>query len=226
MKVSTIFEDENMMAVEKPAGVLVYHLPGETSIDETTLLDMVKPKLSFKNPNERSGIVHRLDRETSGIILIAKNEKTEEALKKLFKDRNIKKTYLALVHGKVTPDVGEVAIPLGRGSKDRLRVVPNEQGKESRTRYQVLKYFPKTVMSLLSVDLLTGRTHQIRVHMSAIGHPVVGDAKYANRKSDLKRQFLHAAELKFTHPFTGEEIDLKSDLPNDLKAYLNVLEVV
>jgi 23S rRNA pseudouridine1911/1915/1917 synthase len=206
MEIPVIYEDEYIKAVEKPAGVLAYPLPGS---DEKTVGDMV------------GGLpIHRLDRDTSGILLLAKTEEYKTEFQKLFAEREIEKRYKALVWGKVEPEVGEINIPLGRGAKDRLRVVAKHGGRESRTLYKVEKYFAHNKMSLVDVDLKTGRTHQIRVHFSAIGHPVVGDAKYSVRKSELKRQFLHAYSINFTHPYTHQKITLHSDLPPDLSSYL------
>lgn len=204
-----LFEDENILAVEKPAGVLAYPLPGS---NEETIGDMVG-----------ATPVHRLDRDTSGIILLAKNEKSKRAMQKLFKDRKIEKTYLTLLWGKVEPEKGEIKIPLGRGSKDRLRVVPQTEGRASHTVYEVEKYFQERDMTLVRVGLKTGRTHQIRVHFSAIGYPVVGDTKYSKRTVSLKRQFLHATKLCFVHPYTHKEVRLESPLPDDLKTYLTTL---
>lgn len=207
MEVKKVYEDDNIIAVDKPAGILAYPLPGSR---EKTIGDMVDAMPA-----------HRLDRDTSGILLLAKNQKALIALQKLFKERKIEKRYKALVWGKVEPERGEINIPLGRGSKDRLRVVPKGSGRESRTIYKVEKYYHNSDMSLCDVDLKTGRTHQIRVHFSAIGHPVVGDKKYANRKTELPRQFLHAYNLKFKNPFTDKGLDLNSELPKDLNDYLS-----
>ena len=209
--IQILYDDQDILVVEKPAGVLAYPLPGKT---EKTIGDMVGAMP-----------VHRLDRDTSGIMILAKNEKAKAAMQKLFGERKIKKTYTALVQGRVEPSSGEINIPLGRGAKDRLRVVPKHSGRESATAYKVTKYFPKNNMSLLSVDLKTGRTHQIRVHFASIGHPVVGDQKYSKKSvGGLKRQFLHASEIGFTHPITGENLYLKSELPVDLNKYLFSLQ--
>lgn len=186
-------------------------------------MDILEDKLGFSPKTVRSGVVHRLDRDTSGVLILAKNQRAEEALKEIFKKRRIKKKYLVLVWGKVEPPVGEIRIPLGRGSKDRLRVVPSSRGRESVTAYKVKNYYPKADVSLVEVDLLTGRTHQIRVHFNAIGHPVVGDKKYSNRKSGPSRQFLHAEEISFTSPFSKETLKIKSALSDDLKKYLTSL---
>jgi 23S rRNA pseudouridine1911/1915/1917 synthase len=205
-KIEILFEDENLKIINKPAGVLAYPLPGS---DEKTVGDMVGAKPC-----------HRLDRDTSGILILAKNDEAHQKIQAIFKARKITKKYKTLVWGKVEPEEGEINIPLGRGSKDRLKVVPKKDGRESRTQYIVEKYFPNSDMSLCDINLLTGRTHQIRVHFSAIGHPVVGDQKYSNKKTDLSRQFLHAYHVEFVSPFTGKAIKVESDLPTELKEYL------
>jgi 23S rRNA pseudouridine1911/1915/1917 synthase len=214
-----LYEDKNIIAVDKPAGILIYY-PPHFKQTEQTLMDQVFDRLDFKVKGERNGIVHRLDRETSGVILFAKNEKAETELKKLFKEHKIKKYYIALVSGKVEPIEGRISIPLGRAPKDRLKVVPKASGKPSETLYRVLKYFPATNTSLLQIELKTGRMHQIRVHFAAIGHPVVGDSKYGNRRADLSRQFLHAKRLEFMNPFDDKKVVIESKLPPDLELFL------
>lgn len=210
MKVQIIYEDNFLKVVEKPAGVLAYPLPNS---DEKTIGDMVGAMP-----------VHRLDRNTSGILILAKSNDAKAAMQKLFKERQIEKRYKALVWGKVEPNSGTINIPLGRGTKDRLRVVPAHDGREAVTEYAVEKYFCNGDQSLLDVNLKTGRTHQIRVHFNAIGHPVVGDCKYSKRKSELKRQFLHAYKIEFKNPFDGRQMEFKSELPKDLESYMKKLE--
>lgn len=189
--------------------MLSYPIPGS---DEKTIGDILSALP-----------IHRLDRDTSGIILLAQDEKSKEAFQRLFRDREIEKEYTTLVWGKVEPKSGEIKIPLGRGSKDRLRVVPSSTGRESHTIYKVLKYFKDPNMSLLKIRLKTGRTHQIRVHMAAIGHPVVGDKKYTKKPEGPGRQFLHASHIAFVHPVTGKKVSLDSELPKDLTDYLATL---
>lgn len=217
VKIKILFEDKNLIIVDKPAGVLAFPLPGSS---EKTVGDIVGALPC-----------HRLDRDTSGVMILAKNEKARAEIQTLFKKRNITKKYKTLVWGKVEPRVGEINIPLGRHAKDRLRVVPKIGGRESRTLYKVIKYYrliserpqinePIEYASFLVVDLKTGRTHQIRAHFSAIGHPVVGDKKYSNKRSTLDRQFLHAYQISFTNPFTKEVLTIDSELPNDLELFL------
>lgn len=203
------YEDQYIKIIEKPAGILSVPLQGK---DEDTVSDIF------------DGIpCHRLDRDTSGLIILAKNETFKEAIQKIFKDRKIIKKYYTLVWGKVEPEKGEIDIPLGRDPKNRLKVVPQIGGRESRTVYRVVRYYPNQKMSLCEVDLKTGRMNQVRAHFTAIGHPVVGDMKYSNKDSDLKRHFLHSYYLSFKHPYTGENIEVKSDLPEDLSNFLTDL---
>ncbi len=221
-KVNVLYEDKNLIAVDKPAGLLVYW-PSHLEKTEKTLLDQVFVRLNFSVKGERRGVVHRLDRETSGVILFAKNENSEKALKNMFKKRKIKKKYVALVWGRMDSKRGKIIIPLGRASKDRLKTVPKSSGKKSETSYEVIKYFSEDKMSLVDVELKTGRMHQIRAHFAAIGHPVVGDRKYSRKKSDLGRHFIHASEIEFTDPFSEKNILVKSNISHDLKLYLKTL---
>lgn len=220
-KLNIIYEGEGFLAVDKPAGLLVYLPDGYKQ--EETVVSILSDRFKYKEIGQRTGIVHRLDRDTSGVLLVAKNKDTEKELKRIFKERKVKKKYKALVWGKVEPEMGEIDIPLGRGAKDRLRVVPKEGGRDSVTKYKVIKYYPKNNMTLLDVDLLTGRTHQIRVHFSAIGHPVVGDNKYSKRKTNINRQFLHAESIKLKNPEDGKPLSIKSELPDNLSEFLNSL---
>ena len=205
-KPEILFEDKYLLVVNKPAGILSYPLPKS---EEKTIGDIVGALP-----------VHRLDRDTSGVMILAKDKNTKALMQKQFAERKIEKEYISLVWGKVEPEKGEIKIPLGRGSKDRLKIVPSSSGRESHTVYRVVSYFPGSNLSLVELDLKTGRTHQIRVHMSAIGHPVVGDKKYSNKNTELQRQFLHAQKIIFSHPITKKEVIVKSKLPNDLNLFL------
>lgn len=207
-KPKILFETKEYMVVDKPAGMLAYPLPGSK---EETIGEVM------------GGVpVHRLDRDTSGILILAKNENAKTVLKQIFKERNIKKIYTALVWGKVEPKQGTINMPLGRGSKDRLKVVPKTGGRESVTEYNVTEYLGDK--TLLNVNLKTGRTHQIRVHFSAIGHPVVGDKKYSTKNTNLGRQFLHAKMIEFMDPFSGEAVTVESQLPQDLEKFLKSIK--
>ncbi|MBW6431929.1 RluA family pseudouridine synthase [Patescibacteria group bacterium] len=220
-ELKVLYEDSHFLAIDKPTGILVYQPAGAK--ESITLLDLVRGKLSFDIPSERDGIVHRLDKETSGVILIAKDKEAEFNLKKLFKDRKVEKYYQALVWGNVNPNEGRIEIPLGRSSKERLRVVPRSSGKPAVTNYKKIKYYPKSDMSLLDIKIETGRMHQIRVHLSAIGYPVVGDKKYSNKKTELARQFLHAKKIVIINPYNKKRLVLNSGLADDLSAFLNRL---
>lgn len=217
-KINILYEDEYIVVVDKPADLLVY-LPAGKSY-ESTLKEIISKKININNQNERSGIVHRLDKETSGVLIIAKNINSEIRFKELFKSRKIKKKYLALVWGKIEPSEAIIKIPLGRSSKDRLRVVPKASGKTAKTKYKIIKYYKNLDCSLLEVEIETGRMHQIRVHLSSIGFPVVGDKRYSKKRTSLKRHFLHASEISFLHPYLDKNIKIKSRLPRDLESFL------
>lgn len=216
-----LYEDSHLLAIDKPTGILVYQPAGAK--ESTTILDLVQDKLDFDKPKERDGVVHRLDKETSGVMLLAKNPDAESRLKKLFKDREVEKYYQALVWGNISPNQGRIEIPLGRSAKERLRVVPKSSGKSAITNYKKLKYYTKVDMSLLDIKIETGRMHQIRVHLAAIGYPVVGDKKYSNKKTKLVRQFLHAQKIVIINPYNQKKLVLKSDLAEDLTAFLKEL---
>jgi 23S rRNA pseudouridine1911/1915/1917 synthase len=172
----------------------------------------------------RPGIVHRLDKDTSGLILIAKNARTQAALIEQMRLHKIIKRYLALVEGNVALDQGSIDAPIGRDPRHRQQMAITATGsREARTHFRVLQRFPRHTLLLLQLE--TGRTHQIRVHLKAIGHPVVGDPVYGSsstrKKVSLQRQFLHAYQLLFTHPTTGEVLELEAPLPPDLQNVLN-----
>ena len=241
-----IFEDDYLIVVDKPAGMVVNR--SETVRGIETLQDWIEKKFpisirqladQFPNKNEdnkdfidRSGIVHRLDKETSGLIIIAKDPESFRNLQRQFKEGRVEKTYIALAHGKVVPSEGEINVPVGRLPWDRKRFGVIPMGRESRTLYKLLEYKilknGKNVEDLTLLELYpkTGRTHQIRVHLRYIGHPVFADILYAGRKnikSDrklLSRHFLHAAKIKFYHPKSEQIIELESPLPKELSDFL------
>ncbi|MDD3678885.1 MAG: RluA family pseudouridine synthase [Patescibacteria group bacterium] len=220
--IKILYEDNNILAVDKPAGLLVYS-PKHFKEAEDALIDQVLSYLNLKKKSERAGVVHRLDRDTSGVILFAKNKEAETKLKKIFKDRKIKKYYTVLVKGRISPEKGIINIPLGRASKDRLRVVPSSSGKPSETLYRVINYFKREDLSLLEVELKTGRMHQIRVHFSAIGHPVLGDSSYGGKSEKINRQFLHASKIEFIDPFNDKNLKISSKIPKDLAGFFENL---
>lgn len=228
-----IFEDDDVLVVDKPAGMVVNR--AET-VKGKTLQDWVEEHLEWDWESldfvRRSGIVHRLDKETSGLLLVAKTPQVFAALQKQFKERQVKKSYLALVHGKIEPSRGMIEASISRSPFDRKKFGVFLGGREAETKYKVLsiRYKEANFYSLVELEPKTGRTHQIRVHLKYIGHPVVGDEKYAGRKtarSDRKwcpRQFLHASFLSFTQPKTGKKIKFSSKLPSDLKQAIMSIE--
>jgi len=232
-----VYEDSSLLVVDKPAGMVVHPAPGHPGGTLVNALLAYLPELAASAgapPGEaaaRPGIVHRLDRDTSGLILVAKNEKTRRALQRQFKERQVHKAYLALLDGHLQPAWGRIEAPLGRDPHHRQRIAVLPGGREAITEYHVLEPFSHPVgpvagdYTLVEAEPLTGRTHQIRVHLASIGHPVAGDRVYGRRRSSLPltRQFLHARRLGFKHPRTGQHMDLEAALPEDLAAVLELL---
>ena len=218
---SIVYEDDHLLAVDKPAGLTTHPAPGhETGTLANALLEYL-PDLTCVGDPSRPGIVHRLDKDTSGLLLVAKTQTAHRDLSSQFKKRTVSKTYLALVQGAVSPPEGVIQAPVGRHFTRRKEMAVVQGGRDAETRYKTVDSFDG--YTLLSVTPHTGRTHQIRVHMAAIGHPVIGDATYGKRHPELKRHFLHAASLKFSHPSSGEEMELSSPLPDDLSNFLDSL---
>jgi 23S rRNA pseudouridine1911/1915/1917 synthase len=228
-KWTTIFEDESILVIDKPAGLRVDHGDNEESVEDL---------VSF--PVERHGIIHRLDKETSGVLILAKTPEAFESLKNQFKEHTTKKVYTTLVLGE-TEDRGEIKSFIARDPKRKqaMKVIlyptGQERGglREAITNYRKVEtyQFENYSLSQLEVEILTGRTHQIRVHLQSINHPVIGDQMYNSKPSKeisqklgLERQFLHASLLEVTHPRTGERLVFKSDLPNDLTQTLERLK--
>jgi 23S rRNA pseudouridine1911/1915/1917 synthase len=217
-----IFENYDLLVVNKPAGMVVHPSPGHNS---GTLVHAVLghvPGLEGIGGEERPGIVHRLDKETSGLIMIAKNERAHRWLQDQFRNRTVEKKYLALVDGKPPTPSGRVEAPIGRNSTHRklMSVVPLEKGRSAVSEYRTLESFP--AYTLLEVHPLTGRTHQIRVHMAFLGCPVVGDTVYGKKTATLKlgRHFLHAIKLKIILPGEKEPKVFEAGLPEELKKAL------
>lgn len=215
-----LYEDDDLLVIDKPPGLTVHPAPGHP---EHTLVNAVLshfPELTDSGGERlRPGIVHRLDKDTSGLVLVAKNRESLANLSEQFKSRSVTKIYLTLVKGHLKPESGLIEANLGRDKGNRKRMAITENGKEARTRYRVIKYFADGY-TLLEIKLETGRTHQIRVHLAAIGFPVVGDITYGVKSSFLSRQFLHAHRIGFKLPSTGEFIEFQSELPQDLKMAL------
>ena len=211
-----VYEDNDLLVVDKPAGLTVYPAPGHRS---HTLINAILSHFpELPGSSLRPGIVHRLDKDTSGLIVVAKNSTAQLNLINQFKIRSVFKDYLVLVKGHLTPEYGIIEAAIGRNPHDRKRMAVVARGREARTQYHVIKYIDN--YTLLEVKPETGRTHQIRVHLSAIGYPVVGDATYGMKSPHLLRQFLHASRLGFRLPSTGEYVELKSELPLDLQQAL------
>jgi 23S rRNA pseudouridine1911/1915/1917 synthase len=220
-----IFQNSDLVVINKPAGMVVHPSPGHY---QGTLVHAALsriPEIQAINGEERPGIVHRLDKDTSGLIIIAKNEKSLHWLQEQFKSRQVEKTYLALVDGKPPTPSGRIEAPIGRNSSHRklMAVVPDEKGRQAVTLYKTLEVFPNH--TLLEIHPLTGRTHQIRVHMTFLGCPVAGDQVYGKRKPtiSMNRQFLHAQKLKIQLPGEKQARVFEAPLPDDMLHVLDML---
>jgi 23S rRNA pseudouridine1911/1915/1917 synthase len=219
-----VHEDKDLLVVNKAAGMVVHPAPGHHDDTLVNALIARYPDIMREDSQLRSGIIHRLDKDTSGLIIIARNAVTHSALAGQMKRHEIVKRYLALVEGVVALDQGSIDAPIGRNPRRRKQMaITVVRSREARTHFRVLERFNRHTLLLLELE--TGRTHQIRVHLKAIGHPIVGDPVYGsdriNRGFTLKRQFLHAYQLKFTHPTTGNVVNLEAPLPEDLQAILD-----
>jgi len=213
-----IYEDDDLLVIDKPAGLMVHPAPGHPSHTLVNAILSHFPNLVDMGDSPRPGIVHRLDRDTSGVMLVAKNRAAQASLADQFKARSVLKAYLALVKGRLTPEQGIIEAPIGRDPTNRKRMAVVEGGREARTEYRVIRYIGK--YTLLEVMPQTGRTHQIRVHLAAIGYPVVGDGVYGVKSPHLPRQFIHACRLGFKLPSSGQYKEFTSELPPDLEQAL------
>jgi 23S rRNA pseudouridine1911/1915/1917 synthase len=209
--------DDALAVVDKPAGLVVHSAP---SHEGETLVDLLEGIIGG-GPEERSGIVHRLDKDTSGLMIVARDEAAHRALGAQIKRREVGREYLALVEGRVESRTGTIDAPLGRHRRRRTRMaVRGAAQRDARTHFELIEVLQAD--SLVRARLETGRTHQIRVHFAAIDHPVAGDPEYGQAgRHGLERQFLHAARISFRHPRSGEELSFDSDLPEDLAAALD-----
>ena len=217
-----IYEDQDLLVVNKPAGQLVH--PAGKNISGTLFTSLLDYSQDFQKL-ERAGIVHRLDRDTSGLIIVAKNNFSYCSLKKQFKERKVKKKYLAVVKGKFPFDGEEFNLPLGRKENEITRGLSFKEGKEAITRFVVLQTFKNA--TFLEVFIKTGRTHQIRATLSFLGYPVLGDKKYGGRRTEIDaliaRQALHSTSIGFFHPSTKNYLTFTAALPEDMKELLEML---
>jgi 23S rRNA pseudouridine1911/1915/1917 synthase len=208
--------DEDLAVIEKPPGLVVHTAPSHRG---ETLVDLLGG-IAGGGERGRPGIVHRLDKDTSGLMIVARNERAHKALSAAVKRREVVREYTALVEGHLASRTGTIDAPIGRHRRQRTKqAVKGTGSREARTHFEVTEALPGD--TLVHARLETGRTHQIRVHFAAIGHPVAGDREYGTRgRHGLERQFLHASRLEFTHPVTGEKLEFTSELPDDLKTAL------
>jgi 23S rRNA pseudouridine1911/1915/1917 synthase len=224
---SILYEDDDLVAIDKPAGMVVHAGAGVHSGTVVNALLHRFQELSGVGGALRPGIVHRLDRFTSGVLLAAKNDAAHRALATQFSGRKVEKVYLALVHGKLKTESGRIERPIARDPRHRTRMTARlQRGRAAWTEYRVLRRFAK--LTLLEVRIGTGRTHQIRVHLSSIGHPVVGDTLYGaparvEDRPPLGRYFLHAHRIRFHQPSSGEEISVESPLPQEFERWMSGL---
>jgi len=214
MQLRIAYEDEHLLVVDKPAGLVVHPAPGHTT---GTLVHGLLAHDAAGGDEDRPGIVHRLDRDTSGLMVVARSEDAHKRLESLIRRRELERHYLALVVGQPRSQTGRIEAPIGRDRRDPMRhSLDTDTPRDAVTHFELVELLPRH--ALLDVRLETGRTHQIRVHLAAIDLPVAGDPVYGRpRELDLERQFLHAARLAFTQPLTGAEIDVTSPLPSDLR---------
>lgn len=223
--VEVVYEDNDIIVVNKPKGMVVH--PANGNPDGTlvnAIMAMCKDSLSGIGGELRPGIVHRIDKDTSGLLIVAKNDKAHIEMSNQIKNHEVKKIYIALVRGIVGEDEATIDMPIGRSTKDRKKMAVVKNGKEAVTHFKVLKRYDR--YTLLEVKIDTGRTHQIRVHMAEIGHPVVGDMVYSNGKNDfgVEGQMLHAKSLDFRHPITGKQMHLEAELPEYFKNIIEKLD--
>jgi 23S rRNA pseudouridine1911/1915/1917 synthase len=216
-----LFADEDVIVLDKPSGLVVHPGAGNESGTLANALLALFPEIAGVGPGERPGIVHRLDKGTSGVMVAARSPRAYASLVGQFKRHEVRKTYLGLVYGRVAAAEGHIDWPIGRHATKRKRISTHSKNpRQAETFFRVLEALPRT--TLLEVRPLTGRTHQIRVHLAAAGHPIVGDALYGRKKEAKKypRVFLHARSISFLHPGTGERLEFEAPLPAELEALL------
>ncbi len=223
---TVVYNDDDIVVIDKPVGCAAHPSPGWMGPTVVGALMAAGYTISTSGPAERAGVVHRLDAGTSGLMIIAKTDAAYLKLKEMFRDHDVEKTYHALVQGHMDPSSGTIDAPIDRHPKEDHRFAVVATGKESITHYEVIEYYRS--VSLVKVELETGRTHQIRVHFSALNHPLVGDTTYGadpvlGKKMKISRPWLHALELRFNHPITGVPLELVAPYPPDLQASLALL---
>ncbi|MFC7061280.1 RluA family pseudouridine synthase [Halobacillus seohaensis] len=220
--IDIVYEDEDVVVVNKPSGMVVHPSAGH---DNGTLVNALLyhcQDLSGINGVERPGIVHRIDKDTSGLLMVAKNDKAHESLVQQLVDKSVERKYLAIVHGMISHEYGTIDAPIGRDPKERQRMAVVNEGREAVTHFQVLEHFKD--FSYVECKLETGRTHQIRVHLRYINHPLAGDPKYGPRKTlDLNGQALHAKSIGFEHPRSGEWLHFQANPPEEFTKALHYL---
>ena len=223
--IEIIYEDSDIIVVNKPKGMVVH--PAIGNPDGTlvnAIMNICKDSLSGIGGEVRPGIVHRLDKDTSGLLMIAKNDNSHIKMSEQIKNREVTKIYIALVRGIISENEATIDMPIGRSTKDRKKMAVTKNGKNAITHFKVLKRYDK--YTLLQIKIDTGRTHQIRVHMAEIGHPVVGDMVYSNGKNDfgIEGQMLHSHKLEFKHPISGKAMCLEAPIPEYFENVLKKLE--
>ena len=222
IEVAVVHVDEHVIVVDKAAGVVVH--PGAGNRTGTLVNGLLAkfPEIADVGDPMRPGIVHRLDVGTSGLLIVARSQDAYEALVEALSEHDVERHYIALVRGKLDAPSGTIDAAIGRDPRDPLKMAVVASGKPARTHYSVEREFTEPDVSLLACELDTGRTHQIRVHLAAVGHPVVGDVTYGGQRAGLmmERPFLHAGRLEFEHPITGDHMSFESPLPADLRAVL------
>lgn len=216
-----IYEDESLIVIDKPAGLSVHPGPGHPDGTLVNAVMALCPDITGVGEENRPGIVHRLDMDTSGVIVVAKNDRSHRSLSDQFKNRTVTKKYVALVEGNMDQKKAIVDGPIGRDPHDRKKMAIVENGRDAKTEYAVNERFAQ--FDYLGVKPKTGRTHQIRVHLCSVGHPVVGDILYGTRVAGLDRQFLHAESISLSHPINDILMEFKSPLPQDLLKFKHSL---
>jgi len=222
MSLNIVYEDEDIMVINKPSGLVVHPGNGNTNNTLVNGLMYYTNELSDLGGNERVGIVHRLDKDTSGLMLVAKTNKAHQILADDFKNKRVYREYYALLIGNFPSDTAHIDAPIGRSKENFNKMEVRSDGKDARTNLKVLKRYKD--FTLVSLVLETGRTHQIRVHMSYIGYPIFNDPVYVNKKYTEFGQFLHSKVIRFNHPINNKQLEFVSDLPKEFQEFINKLD--